>query len=77
MKSARSEIELLGQESKCGGCDLSWVLPKLVIEVWMVVCIHAAFENLSILGSVKKPSCNPQRGYAITVCPSFTYVTAL
>ena len=63
--------------AKCGGCDLSWVLPKLVIEVWMVVCIHAAFENLSILGSVKKPSCNPQRGYAITASPSFTYVAAL
>ena len=70
MKSARSEIELLGQELKCGGCDLSWVLPKLVIEVRMIMRIHAALENLSIRRSVKKPSCNPQRADAIIVCPS-------
>ena len=56
---------------------LSWVLTKLPVKVWMVVCIHTALKNLSILGYVKKPSCNPHRAYAITVCPSFTYVTAL
>jgi len=38
----------------------------------MVVRIHAAFENLSIRGSVKKPCGEPQRGYAITSSPSFT-----
>jgi len=50
---------------------------KLAVEVWMVVRIHAAFENLSIRRSVKKPCRDPQRGYAITASPSFTYVTAL
>jgi hypothetical protein len=62
---------------KCGGCDLIWVLTQLAIEVWMIVRIHAAFENLSIRGSVKKPCGEPQRGYAITASPSFTYVAAL
>jgi hypothetical protein len=57
---------------KCGGCDLSWVLTKLPVKVWMVVCINTALKNLSILGSVKKPSCNPQRADAITAGPSFT-----
>jgi hypothetical protein len=36
----------------------------------MIVRIHTALENLSSLGSVKKPRGDPQRGYAITVCPS-------
>ena len=34
----------------------------------MVVCIHAALENLSILRSAKKPCRDPQRAYAITLC---------
>jgi hypothetical protein len=50
---------------------------KLVVEVWMVVRIHAALENLSSLGSVKKPCRDPQRGYAITASPSFTDFAAL
>ena len=51
---------------KCVGCHLSWVLTKLLIEVRMVVRIHAALENLSILASVKEPCRDPQRAYAIT-----------
>ena len=64
------------QQLKCVGRDLSWVLTKLPIEVRMVVCIHAAFENLSILGSVKKACRDPQRAYSITASPSFTDVAA-
>jgi hypothetical protein len=42
-----------------------------------IMRIHAALENLSIRRSVEKPSCNPQRAEAITVCPSFTDFAAL
>ena len=73
-------IELLGQELNCGDRDLIWVFMKLAVEVWMVVRIHAmvvrihaALENLSIHGSVKKACRDPQRADMITVCPSFTY----
>jgi hypothetical protein len=38
----------------------------------MIVRIHTALENLSIVGSVKKPCGDPQCGYAITASPSFT-----
>jgi hypothetical protein len=51
---------------------LIWVLTQLPIEFRVVECIHTALENLSILGSVKKPCGDPQRGYAITASPSFT-----
>jgi hypothetical protein len=47
-------------------------LPKLVIEVRMIVRIHTALENLSIRRSVEKPGCDPQRAYSIAASPSFT-----
>jgi hypothetical protein len=62
---------------KGGGCDLIWVLTQLPIEFRVVECIHTALENLSSLGSVKKPCRDPQRGYAITASPSFTDFAAL
>jgi len=61
---------------KCGGCDLIWVLTKLPVKVWMVMCVHTALEDLSIDGTVKKPGRDPQRTNAITASPSFTYVAA-
>ena len=57
--------------------DRRRVFMKLAVEVWMVVYIHTALKNLSILGSVKKPSCDPKRGDAITASPSFTDFAAL
>jgi hypothetical protein len=38
----------------------------------MIVRIHAALENPSIHGSVKKPRRDPQRAYAVIASPSFT-----
>jgi hypothetical protein len=43
----------------------------------MVVGVHTALENLSILASVKEARRDPQRAYAITGRPSFTDVAAL
>jgi hypothetical protein len=43
----------------------------------MVMRIHAALENLSIHGSIKKPCRDPQRADAITADPSFTDFAAL
>jgi hypothetical protein len=56
---------------------LSWVLPKLVIEVRTIMRIHAALENLSIRRSVEKPCRDPRRAYSIAAGPSFTDFAAL
>ncbi len=49
-----------------------WILTKLSIKVWMVMCIHAALEDLSIHSFVKKPCHDAQRADAITAGPSVT-----
>jgi hypothetical protein len=38
----------------------------------MIVRIHTALENLSILASVKEARRDPQRAYSIAASPSFT-----
>ena len=67
--------EFAGQQLKRHRGQLVRIASNLAIEVWMVVCIHTALENLSSLGSVKKACRNPQRGSAITASPSFTDCT--
>jgi hypothetical protein len=60
------------KQLKCVGRHLIWVLTQLPIEVRMIVRIHTALENLSILASVKEARRNPQRAYSIAASPSFT-----
>jgi hypothetical protein len=75
IRFAKPEFD--GQQLKRHRGQLVRIASNLAIEVWMVVCIHTALENLSSLGSVKKACRNPQRGYSITASPSFTDFAAL
>ena len=70
-------LNFSAKSSNCGDRDLIWVFMKLAVEVWMVVRIHAALENLSIHGSVKKACRDPKGAYVITASPSFANFAAL
>jgi hypothetical protein len=45
------------------------VLPKLSVEVRIVVCVHAALESLRIGRSIEKPRSDAQRANPVAGCP--------
>jgi len=53
--------EFDGQQLKRHRGQLVRIASKLAVKIEVVICIHAAFENLSIFGSVKKPCRDAQR----------------
>jgi hypothetical protein len=74
---ASIQVESLRQDIERIAYDLLRVLPKLPIEVGIVVCVDATFEGSGVNGSIKEPRRDTQCANLIASVPFGADLVAL